>query len=302
MEQLSQNKLNELLGKASRQQPVMDMQEVRSVLASGTYVSQSVKPRLNFGLNTLLYAVLITSVSLASYIWYLEHKGNGYATTVKSSSLYEEFASLNKDVAEPKTAALILPDNFGTVVTSPSTPVEIKAKPKPVVASKNNSNVVAMAADHSNSSKRIETEDFKVLFNKNNERVIIKFRETSLQEVNVDGKAISQDEYSAYNDLIIQALEMARKKQSNKDANMSVEEKEYNKRNAALIETIETELFTDALVTDTNHYEFMMSNNKLFINGKVQSDDMFRKYKLLYEEKIGTSFASNAIYKFKRGK
>jgi bla regulator protein BlaR1 len=69
-----------------------------------------------------------------------------------------------------------------------------------------------------------------------------------------------------------------------KEAELREKEKEMQEQIDRFTEVVVNELMRDQLITARDDYEFQFENGKLYINGKKQSDELYQKYKNLYEQ------------------
>jgi bla regulator protein BlaR1 len=72
-----------------------------------------------------------------------------------------------------------------------------------------------------------------------------------------------------------------------KEAELREKEKEMQEQMDRFTEVVVNELMRDQLITARDDYEFQFENGKLYINGKKQSNELYQKYKNLYEQATG---------------
>jgi bla regulator protein BlaR1 len=69
-----------------------------------------------------------------------------------------------------------------------------------------------------------------------------------------------------------------------KEAELREIEKEMQEQMDRFTEVLVNELMQDQLISARDDYEFQFENGKLYINGKKQSNELYQKYKNLYEK------------------
>ena len=67
-------------------------------------------------------------------------------------------------------------------------------------------------------------------------------------------------------------------------------------------EVLVKELLQDKLITDSTDFEFQLKGGKLNINGKEQSDEVFKKYKKLVETVLGKTLDADGQFIFNNRK
>jgi len=72
-----------------------------------------------------------------------------------------------------------------------------------------------------------------------------------------------------------------------KEAEMREIEKEMQEQMDRFTEVLVNELMRDQLISARDDYEFQFKYGKLYVNGKKQSDTLYKKYKNLYEKTTG---------------
>lgn len=305
-------RLNQLLREARTQDPVMSLDEVKNIVAAKKYASAATSPRLTLGLNTLLYAVLISSCCIAGYIWHLEKKGAFLAMNDSKPHLTTNkqvpFESISMDAAELTSARQEMErinNEIGknSLESNENTSVASINKHTYTLPRNNKSSKNKFSLSDKPTNNSANSTNYTALFSKNNKMVVVKIADEQLKEITVDGKPIPFEQQTEYLDLIQQGIAMARAKQEKKAANASMteEEKDYNLKNNQLIKAIQDELLKEDLIKDSKNFDFMMSHNEVLINGQKQPKKYFDKFKQMYEQQLGRTFGSNAIYKFKRG-
>jgi bla regulator protein BlaR1 len=71
------------------------------------------------------------------------------------------------------------------------------------------------------------------------------------------------------------------------EAKVRALEKELDLQYVLLEELLIKEMYRDKLISDPGDFEFQFKEGQLFINGKKQSDELYKKYKNLYENATG---------------
>ena len=69
-----------------------------------------------------------------------------------------------------------------------------------------------------------------------------------------------------------------------KEAELMEIEKEMEKQMNQFMEVLVNELLQDKLISARDDFEFQFENGRLYINGKKQSNELYQKYKNLYEQ------------------
>jgi tRNA(Ser,Leu) C12 N-acetylase TAN1 len=85
---------------------------------------------------------------------------------------------------------------------------------------------------------------------------------------------------------------------------MRVEEAEMRKQEAEMKEQMDrftevlvNELMRDQLISARDDYEFQFKYGKLYVNGKKQSDTLYKKYKNLYEKTTGKKLNEDGSFR-----
>lgn len=104
-------------------------------------------------------------------------------------------------------------------------------------------------------------------------------------------------EYKELTDFIADYAKMPRPKVAEKEIPKSAEAKkvEYKNVNDLLIGHLKADKI---LAEDAQVFDVMITYDKMFFNGKQQEDEVFKRYKKLYEEKSGKKIERTAYYHF----
>lgn len=82
-----------------------------------------------------------------------------------------------------------------------------------------------------------------------------------------------------------------------KEAELREIEKEVRKQMKHFMEVLTNELLRDQLISDKEDFEFQFKDGKLYINGKKQSNAVYKKYKNLYEKTTGNNLNEDGNFR-----
>jgi hypothetical protein len=86
------------------------------------------------------------------------------------------------------------------------------------------------------------------------------------------------------------------KEMRGEDALMREQEAKLRKQVEIMLKVMAAELIKDKLITDINDFEIRFKKGKLFINGKKQSNGVYKKYKKLYEKARGVKIDDKSTF------
>jgi hypothetical protein len=120
-----------------------------------------------------------------------------------------------------------------------------------------------------------------------------------IMELHLNDNQISTDEISNYQvltDFILDYAEMPRQMVAKEETRIEKPSKEVGDKddiNGAII----AEMMKDELITEeTNVYDILIAYDKMFFNGKKQSDEMAKRYRALYERISGKTLKPTTYF------
>jgi hypothetical protein len=124
-------------------------------------------------------------------------------------------------------------------------------------------------------------------YHEKNIKMVLSYDE--VKELTIDGHTIEQTEYPAYADMIAsgKTIEKTTRKQQEDNDGLSGAQRDQNKQNEIILNSLVKMLNGDGLVKDNQPFDFRLQWNKMTLNDQEQPDDVYRRYKALYEEASG---------------
>jgi hypothetical protein len=293
--------LNDLLNEARHEKPVMNLKEVENIIAQGKYTPAAGNRGFHIGMNNL---IVLCGIVVSSFLAYM-------ALKVDQGDLV--------NVSQPKT------EMSGNTVTAPvnqaqttiENPVKVET-PSPVVENTIDKKSVSSASDKTrpiqnpatliaSNEKIVASEkdedvavpvaskmpsgEYVITFNYAGQDIRMKLVGDEVAEFFVDGHAVPADQYGDFDDILSEGKNYLIGNTHDAEGSSSLN----------LIKYFDGQLRSDKILDKEVQYKFELSSSQLIVNGEVRSEDLFKKYKGLYEAKTGKTITEGSVYKFERG-
>ena len=301
----SNKQLNDLLGEARREKPVMNFNDVEKIISEGKYIPTGGNRGWHIGMNNMIVLCGIVVSSFLAYMALKVDKGD----LVNSTS-----PSVEQKIVENGTdAGLLASDSKDAksdeMVTTPVSSASEQAQPVSKSAErirpKQNSSTLLASSDNHIVSDPNEAEEnvvtpvaakmpsgeYIITFNYEGQDIRMKLVGDEVSEFFVDGKAISSDQYGDFDDILAEG----------KNYLVGNIHEEEGSSSLNLIKYFDSELRRDHILDKEVQYEFELSSSQLIVNNVLQPGEIFKKYKGLYEDRTGKVITKGSVYKFERG-
>jgi hypothetical protein len=315
------SKLDTLIKSARESKPVMDLTEVRNLIASAP-VSVTA-PKQNNALKYLMFLGLFLAVT-GSYFLLTNSKTetemvgntdnhsnvvtNPTTPTVQASeveqnaldnSVTEEVENAKSNQLPNETVANDLP-----VTTKNNDAASAAVKNKPTT--ENNTVVADLPSEKliGNKTSIVTGSDMEVTLNDGGNKINMKVKnDNTVKELTVNGKRIAESDFAKYKNYTDQGIKVAaaeRIQGDDVDVNIkTAEEQRRDEINTSLFNAFTNQLKKDKLVSDTK-YSFKLNATEMVIDGKAMPQTTQAKYLKLFETTSGRSIG-NSTFKFEHG-
>lgn len=118
----------------------------------------------------------------------------------------------------------------------------------------------------------------------NREKLSREMEQNRMEQANVR-KEIREEREKAFKE-----REKIREKTMEERAIAMEKRKEKMEKHEAFMKKLKTQLLRDKLINNEKEFEFKMSGSELYIDGKKQPEEVFKKYKALFEKQSGQPF------------
>jgi hypothetical protein len=273
-----QGHLDELFNKARQEKPLVSYNEVKSILPlAGLPAIHSAGKGFHFSISSI---VVGTGILVSSILSYMVLKVDRHD------------ASAKKEVAQQVTP--VAPSNHieTTKSNEVAAPVQQSTQKQNLLTStdkklialpENEYKKVVLNEENAPGQKITATYSLK----QNDKEYNIIMEGTDVISIEVDGIKVSSEEYSQHAEAIAIAKNFA--EDNIKEQNV----KQY------LMNMVDKNLRADKLPADENHYVFLLTSSKLYIDGVPQDEKAFTRYSQLYKEQTGKELAGDNEYEFK---
>jgi hypothetical protein len=293
--------LNDLFNEARHEKPVMNLKEVDQVIKDGKYTPAAATHGFHIGMNNLIVVCGIVVSSFLAYMALKVDQGDLGTAVPATTELTSEAPPLIK--ADPlqqpdlkNAAAVTLPARSKPEpAIKPSDRVQPKQTPSTLLASSDNE---IIAANNENDediaapvSAMMPSGEYLITFNYAGQDISMKLVGDEVSEFSVDGHAIPAEQYGDFDDILAEG----------KNYLIGNTHEEGNSSSLNLIKYFDAQLRADNILDSEVQYKFELSSSQLVVNGAVQTNDVFKKYKGLYESKTGKTITEGSVYKFERG-
>jgi hypothetical protein len=297
--------LNDLLNEARHEKPVMNLREVENIISEGKYTPSGASRGFHIGMNNM---IVVCGIVVSSFLAYMALKvDKGDLVTVNTPAAVKNIVTVpvsttpvnqNREsaVAEqtlPASAPSHETENKQALKTSDR--VQPKQNPATLVAS-SDKNIVATENENNEAAAapvefKMPSGEYVITFNYNGQDIRMKLVGDEVSEFSVDGHAIAADQYGDFDDILAEG----------KNYLIGNTHSGNNASSLNLIKYFDNQLRADHILDQEVQYKFELSSSQLTVNGVVQSNDIFKKYKGLYEAKTGKTITKGSSYKFERG-
>lgn len=290
--------LNDLFTEARHEKPVMNLKEVENIISEGKYSPAPGSRGFHIGMNNL---IVVCGIVVSSFLAYMALKVDSGDLNVQAPSTVNSEAA-QAPAAEQTTAAQpnpkIIPaaaqaDRSGNQKKS-SDRVQPKQDASTLLASTDK----IVAGDNAAVEEIVEPvaakapiTEWVVTFNYEGQDVRMKMIGEEISEFAVDGVTISADQYGDFDDIL----------REGKNYLIGNTHADAGSSSLNLIKYFDGQLRADKILDNEVQYQFELNSSQLLVNGNAQSDEMFNKYKGLYEAKTGKRITKGSVYKFDRG-
>jgi hypothetical protein len=291
--------LNDLFNEARHEKPVMNIKEVDQVIKDGKYTPSGAGHGFHIGMNNL---IVVCGIVVSSFLAYMALKvdqgdlGNtmNAPTTEVATEAPVSVQSNPLQLSESINTAPVTKDKKEPALKA-SARIQPKQNPATLVASADN-NIVT--ADNDNDemiaapvTAKMPSGEYLITFNYAGQDISMKLIGDEVSEFFVDGHSIPAEQYNDYDDILAEG----------KNYLIGNTHEEGNSSSLNLIKYFDAQLRADNILDSEVQYKFELSSSQLVVNGAVQSTDVFKKYKGLYESKTGKTITEGSVYKFERG-
>lgn len=302
--------LNDLLHEARHEKPVMNLKEVEEIISKGKYTPAGSNRGFHIGMNNLIVVCGIVVSSFLAYMALKVDKGDlaANAPVVSQSAgneLSGQSAQEQKLSSSEISATPALSSNENTTSTTQQGQSSTLKTSDRVQPKQNSTTLLASADKHLVAANDVKPEEnstapvasvmpsgeYVITFNYDGQDIRMKLVGDEVSEFFVDGHAIPASQYGDYDDILSEGKNYLIGNTHNENGSSSLN----------LIKYFDSQLRNDKILKDEVQYKFELSSSQLTVNGQVQSNELFNKYKGLYEAKTGKTITDGSSYKFERG-
>ena len=294
--------LNDLFNEARQEKPVMDFKEVDQVIKDGKYTPVGGSRGFHIGMNNL---IVICGIVVSSFLAYMalkvDHGDLGMAVDPAATNQNTQAAIIEQDNSSQVSNLNLTQENIKPAVENKepvlkaSDRVQPKQNPNTLVASAENDVIVAESENDEDvaapASANMPRGEYLITFNYAGQDVSMKLVGDEVSEFFVDGHAIPAEQYGDFDDILAEGKNYLIGNTHDKGGSSSLN----------LIKYFDEQLRGDKILDKEVQYKFELSSSQLIVNGGVQTDDLFKKYRGLYESKTGKTITAGSVYKFERG-
>jgi hypothetical protein len=289
--------LSDLLNEARHEKPVMNLKEVESIISQGKYTPAAGNRGFHIGMNNL---IVVCGIVVSSFLAYMALKVDS-GDMVSSTSVPANTGVVSSNQGTSQTALQIQPApvTAPAVETAKNTSAaanrtQPQQNPATLSASADNMVVTESESDESMAApvaNKMPSGEYQITFNYAGQDIRMNLEGEEISEFYIDGNPVSESQYGDYEDILAEG----------KNYLIGNTHAEAGSSSLNLIKYFDSELREDKILADEVRYTFELTSSELIIQGKVQTEDMFKKYKSLYETKTGKTVTSGSVYKFERG-
>lgn len=310
------NRLDELFNKARTTKPVMEIEEVRSLIAAAPVsVSSSVakSPKNTSRLLLLLVGfVLIVGIG-GGWFYFSNDKNDEIASTpvVNSNATNNsndaknnnDQTELNNTTTEPENTDITKEESKLPATNNENKQEETVAEKTKEPAATTPKVAEPSNKDLSKNNTYIETAgEMNLVFHSlDDKEVKLKVKDNAVKEMLVNGKAIPASDYGKYKDIVDAGLKIAAEDKAKNPVTASSKTPDEQKRdnvNTLLFTAFTDQLKQDKLINEEK-YSFKLTPTEMLIDGKQQPDAMRQKYLDLFKTTAGKDLSGT--FKFDHG-
>jgi len=308
--------LDSLFKQAKESKPVMDINEVRNIIAAVPAPASISKKS-----NNLKYIILLGLLLISSGLFLYLNKDT--AENVTSAQITNEttqpnviietptdnHSNIQQPIEQSKDELAEAPTANAEDVINPTTKntdAEVKTENTDKNIEKPNKTNAQPILPEALSTKTsiITGSDMEVTLNENGNNIKMKVNtNNAVKELVINGKSISENDFGKYKNYIEQGIKIAGTERMSKEVaepnTKTAEEQKRDEINTNLFNAITEQLKKDKLVTDSK-YSFKLSAAEMLIDGKALPQVTQAKYLKLFETTSGRSIG-NATFKFEHG-
>jgi hypothetical protein len=307
--------LNDLFNEARQEKPVMNLKEVDQIIKEGKYTPSAGSRGFHIGMNNL---IVVCGIVVSSFLAYMalkvDHGDLDVAAnhaTVDQSAQTSQTSPTSQSTFNDQTSASNQSDlnkpqevnsNADQLKKEPalkaSDRVQPKQNPSTLLASADHGIAVSDVSEKDNDedavtpvSAKMPSGEYVITFNYAGQDISMKLVGDEVSELNVDGHEIPENQYGDFDDILAEGKNYLIGNTHSADGSSSLN----------LIKYFDGQLRADKILDSEVQYKFELSSSELIVNGEVQNNDVFKKYKGLYESKTGKTITAGSVYKFERG-
>jgi len=295
--------LNDLLNEARHEKPVMNLKEVEQIISDGKYTPAAGRRGFHIGMNNMIVVCGIVVSSFLAYMALKVDKGDLVNASASSqTNALPQNTPLNQVSAVPNESKIEIANSTAIPATQNKTAEnKISDRTQPIqnpatLLATSDKNLVATTnepAEHiaAPAAAKMPSGEYVITFNYDGQDIRMKLVGDEVSEFTVDGKAVPADQYADYDDILAEG----------KNYLIGNTHAEEGSSSLNLIKYFDNQLRGDGVLDKEVQYKFELSSTQLIVNGEVQSNDLFKKYKGLYQDKTGKTITDGSVYKFERG-
>jgi len=249
--------------------------------------------------------IVICGIVVSSFLAYMalkvDHGDLGMAVDPAATNQNTQAAIIEQDNSSQVSNLNLTQENIKPAVENKepvlkaSDRVQPKQNPNTLVASAENDVIVAESENDEDvaapASANMPRGEYLITFNYAGQDVSMKLVGDEVSEFFVDGHAIPAEQYGDFDDILAEGKNYLIGNTHDKGGSSSLN----------LIKYFDEQLRGDKILDKEVQYKFELSSSQLIVNGGVQTDDLFKKYRGLYESKTGKTITAGSVYKFERG-
>lgn len=293
--------LNDLFNEARQEKPVMNLKEVDQIIKDGKYTPSAGSHGFHIGMNNLIVVCGIVVSSFLAYMALKVDQGElGTAVDHQTQQVAEAPVSSQQSAVQlmdskPAVEAAQPAKSHKEPALKASDRTQPKQNPSTLLASADKEVIPAEVptdeAIVAPVASKMPSGEYVITFNYAGQDISMKLVGDEVSEFEVDGHAIPADQYSDYEDILSEG----------KNYLIGNTHAETGSSSLNLIKYFDSQLRADRILDSEVQYKFELSSSQLVVNGTVQSNELFKKYKGLYESKTGKTITEGSSYKFERG-
>ena len=293
--------LNDLLNEARHEKPVMNLKEVENIIAEGKYTPAAGNRGFHIGMNNLIVLCGIVVSSFLAYMALKVDKGDivniaqpktEMATQTTSTPVNQAQSDLIAQGTVPASQPVV--ENKSDKKSAAAAAENIRPKQNPATLLASNENIVAPAEEEHMAApvaSKMPSGEYVITFNYAGQDIRMKLVGDEVSEFFVDGHAVPADQYGDFDDILSEGKNYLIGNTHDAEGSSSLN----------LIKYFDSQLRADKILDKEVQYKFELSSSQLIVNGEVRSEELFKKYKGLYESKTGKTITDGSVYKFERG-